>query len=81
MIVTEIRKKILECLKTYFPNYVDKDILKVCTRLDDISLKNEVQYLKNEDCVEMGKTKDPDFMLARITFTGARALASTDAQD
>jgi hypothetical protein len=79
--MTEIRRKILECLKTFFPDYVDKDILKIYVRLDDINLKNEVQYLKNEDCIEMGKTKDPDFMLARITFTGARALAYTDAQD
>lgn len=79
--MTEIRKKILECLKTIFPDYMDKDSLKICARLDNISLKNEVQYLKNENCIEMGKTKDPDFMLARITFTGARALASTDAQD
>jgi len=79
--MTEIRKNILECLKKVFPDYMDKDSLKICAKIDDVGLENEVQYLKNEDCIEAGKTKDPDFMLVRITFTGARALAATDVKD
>lgn len=81
LIMTEIRKIILECLKMTFPDYVDKDVLKVCTKLNDNDLLEEIQYLKNEDCIELGKTKDPEFILARITFSGARALSATDAQD
>ena len=81
LIMTDIRKIILECLKMTFPDYVDKDVLKVCTKLHDNDLLKEVQYLEDEDCIELGKTKDPRVILTRITFFGARALSATDAQD
>lgn len=79
--MTDIRKTILECLKKGFPDYMDKDVLRGYTKLDDNDLMKEIQYLKNVDYVELKETKNPGGMLARITFSGVRALSAADAID
>jgi hypothetical protein len=79
--MTNTRITILECLKKSFPDYIDKDVLKGYTKLGDNDLIKEIQYLKNEDYIELKEIKNPGTMVVRITFSGVRALSAAYATE